>query len=657
MQRSSESISTTDESNTQKTLKDCKDKALDLLNKETVSENDITKVSMSLRKHPLLSIEVKEELVNEKSFEMLTLSEINPIFTLNLLNVIMIVNFVWNATKKNISLFHKILLDLNIMFSYVLKNNDREIGFALLATVPVQYYELIAEKGKKCFKGNYSFNNEFLSFDRNIAQIGLVYQENTIVQLNSMLNEKQTEAPNIMYFLCKEICTELFEKSVFNLPKNYLDLEYKLDFCDYGIKEIDYSFILTDDIKIQENLIFNKVFENSQTSHFINTNSNENVLILNKDTNIFVEIKSKLESKDAITKLIDTSDLFSQAYTNLAFDSIEKKFSRQKIEYYLLYDTKRNDAFPILQKLTKEDQKIKNTKIVYNSGYVQIASIVSLQNQIREMDDKMDKMKEEMKEREENIKNSLEQEKKKMKEEMKDSLEQEKNKMKEEMNKEMEIRMKKIENKMSIEQKVFEFKLQHKIDLKTIQEKLVNIKEVKDLLKFGSMNVYYTNLCQKILDIDNDNNIIITADKVIGKFLKSQDEIKEVFNLLSLLDKKISEKKFVAPYYEAFKCLLTGPNWNSKLAPKNFKCFDAFSNNKFKEIIVKILKNIVVLEYDEELENNFFEATLYYVYKISQTDISCYNLFYIYYNKDDLRATVSKFIKSLNEKNHDLLNK
>ena len=149
MQRSSESISTTDELNTQKTLQDCKDKALDLLNKESVSENDITKVSMSLRKHPLLSIEVKEELLNEKSFEMLNLSDINPIFTLNLLNVIMIVNFVWNATKKNIDLFHKILLDLNLMFSYVLKNNDGEIGFALLATVPVHFYELIKEKGKK----------------------------------------------------------------------------------------------------------------------------------------------------------------------------------------------------------------------------------------------------------------------------------------------------------------------------------------------------------------------------------------------------------------------------------------------------------------------------------------------------------------------------
>ena len=128
---------------------------------------------------------------------------------------------------------------------------------------------------------------------------------------------------------------------------------------------------------------------------------------------------------------------------------------------------------------------------------MQIASIVSLQNQIREMNDKMDKMKGEMKERGENIKNSLKQEKNKMSQEMKNSLEQEKNKMKEEMNKEMEIRMKKIENKMSINQKVFEFKLQHKIELKTIQDKIVNIKGVKDLLKFASMNAYYTNLCKK----------------------------------------------------------------------------------------------------------------------------------------------------------------
>ena len=100
MQKSSESISTSDELNTHTTLKDFKDQALELLSKETVSENDIIKASMTLREHPIMTLEVKEQLVDEDSFEMLKLSKINPIFTLNLLNVIMIINFVWNAVKK-----------------------------------------------------------------------------------------------------------------------------------------------------------------------------------------------------------------------------------------------------------------------------------------------------------------------------------------------------------------------------------------------------------------------------------------------------------------------------------------------------------------------------------------------------------------------------
>ena len=678
MQQSSESISTSDELNTQTSLKDLKDKVLDLLSKETVSENEIAKASMTLREHPLMSIEVKEKLLNEESFEMLLLTQINPIFTLNLLNVIMIVNFVWNAVKKNINLFHKILLDLNIMFSYVLKNNDTEIAYTLLATVPVLFYELIAEKGKKCLKGKYIYNNEFLSNDRNIAQIGLVYQENTIVQLNSMLNNKQTESPSIMYFLKKDISTELFKQSVFNMPNNYLDLEYKLDFCDFGVKEIDYSFILSDDIKIQENLIFNKVFENCNSSRFFNTNRYESMLILSKDKNIFVEIKSKFESNESIEKLINTSDLFYLAYKNLAFDKLEKKFSRQNIEYYLLYNNKRDEAFTILKELgeekkEKEDddkkktikiekEKLKDTKVIYNSGYVQIASIVSLQNQIRAMDDKMDNMKEEMKvsleqekvKMKEEMKVSLEQEKVKMKEEMKASLEQEKVKMKEEMNIKLEIQMKKIQKTTSIQQKIFEFKLQNKIEVKIIQDILGKIEPYPDkkLSVFSSMQNSYIELCSKILEIDNDNAILNSANKVIGKELKLTDEKKEFFSLISLLNKKISEKKFVECYYEAFKNLLTGPNWRSEYTHKTFKLLNIFFNNKFKNIINQILKFILVLEYDKELENYFIEAILFYVYEISKIDTGCYNLFYLYQNKNDLRKTVTKFIESLNIQNH-----
>lgn len=642
MQQSAESLSTSDELNAQ-ALNDFKETVVDLLTKETVSENDITQSSIKLREHPLFTVEVKEKLIDEESFYMLKQSEINPVFTLNLLNTILIVNYVWNAVKKNIHLFHKILLDLNIMFSYILQNDNQEIGYALLTTVPIKFYELIAEKGRNCFKGNYDFNKDFLSFDKNISQVGLVYQESTIAHLNSMLEKEQIEAPNIMYFLYEEKCSELFKKSVLNRPENYLSLKYSLTFGSYGVKEIDYSFILSNDIKVKENLIFNKVYEDKEITRFFNSNSNQNILELKKDTNIFVEIKSRLESIEAVRKMIDTSDLFEQAYKNLAFNDIEKKFSRQKVEYYLLYNTNRDEAFGILGELKNEAQqdKIQKTKVVYNSGYVQISSIVSLQNQIRSLNFKMDKMKSEN----ENQKEEMQ----KFEEEMKKTFEEETIKIKDEV--------KEMKKEMSISQKIFEFKIKNHIELKEIQDILKNIGSVltKDLLKFTTMHTKYSFLCLELLKIEMDNNILNTADKVIGKLLESEDEKKEFFNFLSLLDKKISEKKFVAPYYEAFKSTLTGPIWNYKYTPKNFQKLDIFSKSKFKDIIIKILRFIVVLEHEPEIENNFFEAMLYYVYKISETDISCYNLFYLYKDENDLRTTISKFIKSINSANHDSL--
>ena len=139
MQPSIELLSTTDEYRPQE-IKDFKETLLDLLNKENISENDIIKVSNYLRAHPLLSFDVQEKLVNEDSFEMLKLSKINPIFTLNLLNVIIIVNYVWNTVKKNIYLFHKILLELNIIFSYILNDNNNEISYVLLTTVHTRFY-------------------------------------------------------------------------------------------------------------------------------------------------------------------------------------------------------------------------------------------------------------------------------------------------------------------------------------------------------------------------------------------------------------------------------------------------------------------------------------------------------------------------------------
>jgi len=674
MQPSSETTSGSEESNTLK-IKNFKEKAIEILNNENISKDDIVKVSKEIRENPLFEIEVKEKLFDEKFFEMPEKSDINPVFMLNLLNLIVIINFVWSAVKKNIESFHKILLELNIMFSFMKNEKKPQYEYALLSTVPIKFYEIIAEKGLNCFKKDYNFNKAFLSSDRNIAQIGLGYQVNTISQLNSLFNEKEIESPNIMYYIYHDKCEELFKKLIFNRPENNLDSQYTIDLSSHGYNEINYSFILQDNIKISQNLIFNKVFENNETIHFFNSNSQDNIE-LNKDTNIFVEIKTHIKSKEIIPNLIKNSDLFSEAYKNPAFGGIENKFGKDKKEYYLLYNNQRSDAISEIGKLNLEKDKLKDTKVIYNSGYVQISSIVSLQNQIRSMNMKIekiikDKENEKIKiieEEEIKKKNMIEmfnQEKQEINKKMLELFNQEKQeinkKMLELFNQEKEKMKKEFKEdvyKKYIEPKILEFRDSFKVDSETIKSKLEEEDEsklAKNLMNFGIMQIKYSGLCDKVLLFDADNKILNSADKVIGKILKSEIEKKEFFELLSLLDIKISEKNFVSPYYEAFKSILTGPKWSPNYSPKNMGNLDIFSKSKFKDIIMKILGFIVVLEHDENLLNNFFEAVLYYVYSISKTDISCLTLFTIYKRNNDLSTIVSKFIKSINTQNHDSL--
>ena len=177
MQQSLESTSVSEEIIQQKS-NNYKERALELLNKNEVNEKDLIYFSNELRENPLIEVDVKENLLNTESFEIFEKDKLNPIFILNLINIINIVNFVWNSTKKNIDIFHKILLEVKIMFSFV--PNKEQIEYVLLSTNPLHFYELVAEKGKSCFKKNYPFDKDYLSYDKNSAEIGLVYEANTV---------------------------------------------------------------------------------------------------------------------------------------------------------------------------------------------------------------------------------------------------------------------------------------------------------------------------------------------------------------------------------------------------------------------------------------------------------------------------------------------
>ena len=326
----------------------------------------------------------------------------------------------------------------------------------------------------------------------------------------------------------------------------------------------------------------------------------------------------------------DKSDRFSYAYGNAAFDGLERKFKREKSEYFLLYNNNREDAFEKLKKPLDDNKNEidnnnsnKDINVLYNSGYVQIVSIVSLQNQIRSINNKMDNMIEE---------------REKQKQEYKEKMESQQ----------------KIINELLLDNKIHRFILSHLVNLdaiKNIFEKLSSNRNAFNIFKM--MNTKYKKLCSEVLK--DDNKIINTADKIIGKFLTSKEEIEEFFNFLSLLDTKISENTYAENYYKAFKEMLIGTKWKNSYNPSNIRQLDIFSKTKYCDIIKNIIKFIVVLDMNPGLEKQFFEAILFYVDEISNYDITCFNLFFIYSKKDDIQKTVINFIKSLNSQNHDSL--
>ena len=657
MQLNSNSTQSISEDNAQINTTYYKEKAKELLNHSEILEKDIADFSLELRANPEFELEVKEKLFDDDSFEILQETKLNPVFALNLINIISIANFVWLAAKKNVEIFHRILLSLNIMFSYL--QNGKQIEYILMSEIPLKFNELVAEKGRACFKKNYSFDKDYLSYDRNITQIGLVYEANTIAQLDSMLDNKQINAPTIMYYLNHQKCLDLFAKSIFDTPKNFPSLEYKLNKEFHGYNEIDHSIILQDDVELNQNFIFNIVYENNNLAKSFNPRINSRIK-LPKETNIFFEVKSTFDQDKYISDLKKKSGEFAMAYGNLAYDKTEKKFRKEKREYFLLYNNNREEGVAIMNSSLKKKDNDKEVKVLYNSGYVQISSIVSLQNQIRAINNKMDKMAEE-KEKEKVInetqktnlentinaqKEELEKQKKEL-EKQKDELEKTKNELKEQNN-QIDLQ-KKLFKKMENSNKITLFIVSHPAYLGTIKIRFEKMKTDSNAFSsFKDINGLYMELFSEV--IDQDNKIVNLANKLIGQFLIKKEEIIEFFNFLSLLNEKISENNFVKCYYEAYKAMLLGPDWKDSNTSEDFDALDLFSNDPSSEIMKNILKFIVLLEMDKELKYHFFEAVLFYVSVISKDDNECYNYFYLYANKDNIEKTVADFIRSFNKK-------
>ena len=602
------------------TYESIKDRTTSLIKSETVNKKELEDCAQELMLIPNLDDEIisaSECLIDQNSFEIFQKEKVNPIFIRNLLNIIQVINFVWVASKNNVDIFHKTLLNIGIMFSYLFRNekDDNEgVDFGLLAPIPNIIYDFISKNGKYSFKSpdKFKFNEEIFSSDANDVQIGYIYKETSIIKIFSSFNpEKVTICPKIIYYMEHNSALKLFEQKIFDSPMNFKNLIYnEKEFNGYN--EIDMSFFLNEKTTIKENNTFNIIKEKNNNYVYRSYDQDKpKDIIFEKDTNIFLELKTSCKNAtidDIVSKLSNMAQRFSFAYKNPAYSSLDKKFSKNSISYSVIYDSNRNN---LVSQMFKFSDLKKEVEVYYNSVNAPISSIVSLQNQIRGVKKEITKLQEQTTDYKEQITKLQEQ-------------------------------MKEFKDKQELDMNIMNLKIFNlsregieKILGKCISEK--SLSPLSDFEKYNQLFINASKILKKTLPFKDP---IFIIDRVLSETLPHS----EYLDFISLLNEKINQQTFAKIYYNHYKNAITG----IKYVITDGKEFDYPKYSKeISEILKNILAFIYLLDKDPLLLNCFFASVLYYAFDVAKTD-KRYSNFYEKLKPSEIDKSVGFFINSLN---------
>ena len=591
-----------------------KDRAINLLKEDSVNEKETLSCSQDLLTIPNLDDNIvpkSSQLFNKNSFEIFNKEKVNPIFIRNLLNIIYILNFIWTATKNNVNMFHKILLNLGMQFSYLFRNEinvSKGVDYALLAPIPNIIYDYISKNGKDGFRtpNDFIFDEEFFCIERSDTQIGYVYQEASISQILSNLDaEKVKICPKIMYYLEYDFAKNLFSKNIFNNPGNFLALPHEKKEYN-GYDEIDMSFTLSENAKLKENFTFNIV--KKKNDDYISREylpNQKSDIIFESDANIFIEMKSSIKQSkvsELLDKLKNMAQRFYFGYKNCAYSNIDKIFSKNNISYFLIYDENRIDLF---NQVFGSNDIDKEVEICYNSVNAPLSSIVSLQNQIRANKIEVSSLKESLKE---------------IKEQM--IVERNNNDFKFSI---MNIRLFNIKENL-IKERIESF----------VKEK--SIEPFKIFQRHNKLFIESAKLLKKIIPKDD---IIILNDKIFG----NEQELINYPNLIKALERIIERGTFSKDYYIAYRNTITGKIYLES-NKKKFAYLDC--DESISEMLKNILSFICLLDEDPLLLNSFFASVLYYTVTIIEKKPTFKTLFYNNFESSNIKKCIIYFIQANN---------
>ena len=182
-------------------------------------------------------IKLKDNFIELKDFEYYKNKEYNPIFMRTLANSIYTINSIFRDNKDNIEIIKSLFESMPFGFGIIKNEENKNLDIVLYSTTNEEYYYeclnnedfLIDLKDELKDKVQEDFTFQKEENRNNKTYIGMIYEENIIVNIKNIVNNELKELPNIIYYMNQEK-KEKIENiiKIFDIKNNVINLNFEI---------------------------------------------------------------------------------------------------------------------------------------------------------------------------------------------------------------------------------------------------------------------------------------------------------------------------------------------------------------------------------------------------------------------------------------------
>jgi len=562
--------------------------------------------------------QVKDPLFSKNDFDIFKNSlDNNLLFSINLSNIISVMNLLWEVSNKSPKIFLKYINKLKIYFSYVTDENSSGNDIVMLAPVSENLYNYLSTYGGEMFKDETISKKAFTyvhSFTKFNFDKGYYFEDmNSINLLNYIGDNNYMLLPKVTYYIKENTAKKLNELNIISISDDFKFHDPTKDVKEYkGYNEIDLAIKIKKDVCIQTNENFKLIPKNE---YLIFKPANKDNSDEPKKISIPIELKEGeyylFEMKIKPDSIMNSIDDIRKKY-NRYIDALKNtqtiqnfKFEEGKFNLVFICNNSYDEAaLATSKKKVKED-------VIYSNPQVGLSILLKYDKKFKYLNQKVDSIKNDN----ERLKAANIKEKEEFNKKLKELKEECDN-----QNNELKNYLKNCINNMKYENEISQYNMsKHYLKIISNPMKVIFLVRTKGnreetIQRYVSLYECFEDVSTYFKPIkERENDLCVKIIKYIGKDIK-EDKEKEEWRAIKT---EILKKYGNSVYYKGLVLFLFGEDYNNK----EKEDFSILSGNNSE--IRKYVKNFILFlsifmdnSPNEDIENKFQSVIVYIAEKM-----------------------------------------